>query len=261
MPSQSTIDSNIPALPIALAERSRDLNAAVVKRDGEFVLYWMHHAVRGHENPALDVALVLANEYRLPMLVYQGLGGGHQFNNDRHHTFILQGARDAHRELRSGGIDAVFHLDTSVRVPSPLRDLSQRCALMVAEDLPAPPLNRWTKKIADQVTVRTIAVDCACVVPMQRQSAFSRAYAFRQASKAEYERRVGLDWNEVDAELPEFSGELGFDAVDLARMDIAGLRATCEIDRGIPPVAHTRGGSTAGYALATVSAPSSRRLC
>jgi hypothetical protein len=30
-------------------------------------------------------------------LVYQGLGGQHRFNTDRHHTFILQGAReDAH---------------------------------------------------------------------------------------------------------------------------------------------------------------------
>jgi hypothetical protein len=49
--------------------------AWLVWTGAELVLYWMHHAVRGHENPALDAALALGNELDLPALVYQGLGG------------------------------------------------------------------------------------------------------------------------------------------------------------------------------------------
>ena len=52
---------------------------------------------------------IYPNHADLPLLVYQGLGGGHRFDNDRHHTFILEGARDAHRELRERGIAPVFH--------------------------------------------------------------------------------------------------------------------------------------------------------
>ena len=87
------------ALPERLEERCRPLNEQSIEARGEFVLYWMHHAVRGHENPALDVATALGNRLGLAVLVYQGLGGNHNYDNDRHHTFILQGARDAHRDL------------------------------------------------------------------------------------------------------------------------------------------------------------------
>ncbi len=107
-------DELIRSLPAALAERSRYLSNRSPAPSGEFVLYWMHHAVRGHENPALDVALTLANQRRLPVLIYQVLGGRHPYDNDRHHTFILQGARDDHLELGKRGVRAVFH---SFRMP------------------------------------------------------------------------------------------------------------------------------------------------
>ena len=55
-------------LPDHLAERTRDLNRLAFNDDGEFVLYWMHHAVRGHENPALDTAVFVAGRLGLPVL-------------------------------------------------------------------------------------------------------------------------------------------------------------------------------------------------
>ena len=78
------------------------LNGHPIAKSGAFVLYWMHHAVRGHENPALDTALWVADRLQLPTLVYQGLGGRHPYNSDRHHTFILEGAQDVEKELKRG---------------------------------------------------------------------------------------------------------------------------------------------------------------
>ena len=78
--------------------------------DGEFVLYRMHHAVRGHENPALDTAVFAAGRLGLPVLVYQGLGDRHPCNSDRHHAFIMAGARDVQEELALRGITYCFHL-------------------------------------------------------------------------------------------------------------------------------------------------------
>ena len=123
-------DEDIAALPAGLVERSRIIRRSDAAMRSEFILYWMHHAVRGHENPALDVAILEGNRLGLPVLVYQGLNGHHRYNSDRHHTFILEGARDAHRELTTLGVRAVFQLDKAEGRRSCLRELAARAALV-----------------------------------------------------------------------------------------------------------------------------------
>ncbi|NIR29659.1 MAG: deoxyribodipyrimidine photo-lyase [Gammaproteobacteria bacterium] len=109
------------SLPAHLAERTHVVRGGSRTAPGAFVLYWMHHAVRAHENPALDVALRAAVSDRLPLVVCQGLGGRRAHNSDRHHTFILQGAREVQRELAERGITYAFHLVRRADVPGPLR--------------------------------------------------------------------------------------------------------------------------------------------
>jgi hypothetical protein len=107
----------------------------------------MHHAVRGHENPVLDVALLAANLLRKPVLVNQGFGGPHPYNSDRHHTFIMEGCREAQRELNARNISYCFHLERDPATPAPLMKLAARSALTLAEDFPAPPLGNSTTRI------------------------------------------------------------------------------------------------------------------
>ena len=238
----------IAALPAGLAERSRVIAASEPGIRGEYVLYWMHHAVRGHENPALDVAVCEGNRLGLPVLVYQGLSGRHGYNNDRHHSFILEGARDAHRELATLGVRAVFCLDKAEGRRSRLHELAARAALLVVEDYPAPPFKRWTKRLSDAVACPVIAVDCACIVPMRLQpKRFDRAFEFRQHNKAELDARVRLSWHPVRPERPAFDGDIGFEALDLERIDIAATCGASAIDHSVPPVPGSPGGSDAGY--------------
>ena len=61
----------IADLPAHLAERVRVIQDA--SAEGEFVLYWLHNAVRGQENPSLDVALSAGKQLRLPVFVYHAL--------------------------------------------------------------------------------------------------------------------------------------------------------------------------------------------
>jgi deoxyribodipyrimidine photolyase len=105
--------SIIKALPDHLAERARDLNRLGFKDDGEFVLYWMHHAVRGHENPALDTAVFVAGRLGLPVLVYQGSGVQHPYNSDRHPRLSWKVPRGVQQELAQRGITYRFHLTRS----------------------------------------------------------------------------------------------------------------------------------------------------
>lgn len=237
-------------LPDHLSERLRSVSGGPPRADGELVLYWMHHAVRGHENPALDTARHAAAALGLPLLVYQGLGGRHRFNADRHHAFILEGARDAHAALAEQGIRAVLHLPRDPAAgPSPLRALAERAALVVTEDFPAPPFPAWTARLAERIAAPVWRVDCACVVPMRLQPRrFKRAFELRRANEQAYAERVRWQWPDCEAVAEPYAGPLPFTPLDLQTTDIAALCADCAIDHSLPPVAHTPGGSRAGYA-------------
>jgi hypothetical protein len=236
-------------LPPHLTERIRLIQNAPIRPDGEFVLYWMHHAVRSHENPAIDTALSLAANLKLPLLVYQGLGGRHPFNSDRHHMFIMQGAREVQQRLRERHVVHAFCLGHNQTRPSPLTALARRAALVITEEFPAPPFPQWTRMLAGRVNTAVWVVDCTCIIPMQSiKRSFARAYAFRNHTQKEYERRLRRPWQDVTVAADMFKGHYGFDAIDLASADLAELCAQCDIDHTIPPVVHTPGGSSAGYA-------------
>ncbi|HKK92903.1 MAG TPA: hypothetical protein VJ925_05690, partial [Longimicrobiales bacterium] len=73
IPPDSDLDNLLTSLPERLLERVHVHAGAAARGDGEFVLYWMRTAVRGHENPALDVALDVAGELGVGVLVYHAL--------------------------------------------------------------------------------------------------------------------------------------------------------------------------------------------
>lgn len=248
-------DGPLQSLPPHLAERVRAFNQEVASESGEFILLWIHHAVRADENPALDTAIHLANSLRKPLLIYQGLGGDHRFNSDRHHAFILEGARDFATQLDArqwgSSVRFAFHLPADPSQPSPLRSLIQRAAAFVTEDFPAPPFPKWTSVHARAAKCLTVAVDACCVVPMQSLGkGYDRAFKFRSRAWKNYLARLREPWPEtqldVDASLEGIN--LGFTPVDFDSLDIPAACTSCRIDHTITPVADTVGGSTAGYA-------------
>ncbi|GAB4550985.1 MAG: NAD(P)-binding protein [Phycisphaerales bacterium] len=237
-------------LPAHLHERSLALNERAIDPRGDFVLCWLHHAIRGHENPALDTAVHLANTLDKPVLVYQGLGGRHRFNADRHHVFIMQGARDLQRELDARGIAFAFHLPEDPGAPSPLRGLIDRSCALITEDFPAPPFPDWTRAHAERSRVAALAVDSACLLPVRALSSRpTRAFKFRDEAQSDWDARIARVWRDEEPEADPFDvSSLPFASVDLLGADLDALAASCDIDHSVPPVRYTVGGSNAGYA-------------
>ena len=239
-------DPLILSLPDHLRERVHVGDPRSPDPTGAFVLYWMHHAVRSHENPALDVARHVAFSLDKPLLVYQGLAGRHPFNNDRHHTFILEGAREAHRGLDERGIRHAFHLATDPSRPGPLKELMSQAAVVVTEDFPAPPFPRWQARMAADIEVPFLQVDASCIVPIRSiGKGYSRAYHFRNRTEQDALQRSGRDWPELSAVPARWEGEVPGE-VDWTE-PIHEMVARCRIDHSVAPVPHTRGGSSAGY--------------
>jgi photolyase PhrII len=217
---------------------------------GAFVVYWMRTAVRAHENPALDTALTIAQALGLPVFVYHALSERYPYASDRHHTFILEGARDVAAECAARGIGYAFHLERPGHRSKALQELAERAALVVTETFPAPPLDWLTESLADAAPCPVWSVDAACIVPMPLvRKAHTRAYAYRDATEGIRATRQGLPWREVAVTTPAFVPDpLPFKPVDWAAADIEALVADCAIDHGVPPVRDTPGGTVAGYA-------------
>ncbi|MFO0825372.1 MAG: deoxyribodipyrimidine photo-lyase, partial [Gemmataceae bacterium] len=237
-------------LPDHIAERLRPARAGSPAATGKFVLYWMHHALRAHENPALDAAISMAGRLRLPVFVYQGLSKRYRFASDRHHAFILQGARDVHAELAARGIGSAFHLERPGHRGPHLRTLAARAAILVTEEMPVDPIAGWVRRLQDAITAPVWLVDTACVVPMNLVGrAYERAFAYRDATGPLLERRLTQPWTEQPDPAERFvPQDLPFEPVDLATADLRELIAACDIDHAVGPVPHTVGGSQAGYA-------------
>ena len=236
-------------LPHHLKERVSVLKDRPLDHRKSYVLYWMHHAIRDHENPALDTALAVGNQLGLPVLVYQGLGGRHPYNADRHHRFIMEAAREVQRGFGQRDIAYRFHLPRDPEQPGPLKDLAREAALAITETFPAPPFPRWTAALAEGIDTPVWTVDTSCIVPMAIVGrSFARAFQFRKHTQPFFDARLTDEWQDLAPDTAMFPGTLPVEDLDLQGADLAALCARCRIDHGIGPVHHTPGGSRAGYA-------------
>ncbi|MEM6570732.1 MAG: FAD-dependent oxidoreductase [Planctomycetota bacterium] len=228
-----------------LAERC--LDASLEPREGgELVLLWVRAAMRARSNPALEVAIEAARALDLPLLVYQALDDRHPHASDRLWTFVLEGARDLARDLESRGVRYAFHLVRPGDRSGALAELAQRAALVVCDTHPVEPIRGWTERLRASVPTPVVEVDASCVVPVHASKrAHDRAFAFRKATSKARKRWLGWEPREGDAPRP-YEGDLPFEPVDLESADLAALVAECEVDHGVGPVPHTRGGTRAG---------------
>jgi photolyase PhrII len=236
----------IENLPRHLQERTRALGSTS-PGSGDCVVYWMHHALRVEENPALDVARRIACAQQKPLLVVQGLGGRHPYNNDRHHLFALQSARDVARALSKAGIAHRFHLDAEAH--GRLSDYARRATAVIVDEMPVPPFPAWHDRLATTIDAPVLAVDGRCIVPMQLvPKRYDRAFAFRKASAEEYAARLQSSYPECTVEVPAAHAELTADAFALASAsdaDLLAAIANCPIDHSVAPAWDTPGGSEA----------------
>ncbi|MGC6510216.1 MAG: FAD-dependent oxidoreductase [Myxococcota bacterium] len=241
------ISKLLERLPSHLAERSRLVSNPSLQK-GAFVLYWMRTAARGHDNPALDTAIELGNALGLPIFVYHGLSERYPYASDRHHRFILEGAIDVSKAMQMRQIGYAFHLERPGHRGPVLKQLASMASIVVIEDMPTDPMRQWTHALAQGVPTPIVRVDTACIVPMAlSRRSYSRAFAYRDATAAWREKRIGQDWLESVTEFPNFLPPLPFEPITLELSQLEHYIAECQIDHSVAPVPETKGGAEAGY--------------
>ena len=249
-PSTHAVPDPASLLPAHLAERVDAATPSTVATPaGDYVLYWARTALRAHENPALDTAIALGAALGVPVFVYHALSERYPYASDRHHLFILEGAREFAAALDARGIGTAFHLEREGHRGPHLITLAERACAVITELLPVAPFVAWTDRLRAAITSPVWQVDTSCVVPMTLTTkAYDRAFVYRDATARLRAERVSRAWPEVETVGEPFVPDLPFTPIGFANADFAALVATCDIDHAVGPVADTRGGERAGYA-------------
>ena len=241
-----------------LVARTFDVNGKRYQPDGSYVLYWMQSTHRLDENWALRAAIRTADRVNLPLLIHQGLDPTYPYASDRHHTFILQGARDTARQALALGLHYQFVLrrrrDDDRRV---VDRLASRAYVVLTDLFPTAGVRERTARFADRASCRVLAVDSVCSVP---SGAFATPeYAARtirpklaklldHAIEIVADQPPRLSFSEaLRRSLPGILGTEPLPLLSMTDEDIAREVSSCDIDHSVGAVA-MRGGREAAVA-------------
>ena len=235
-------------LPEHLSERVRVVtDDEKVLSDGPVVV-WLKSSHRFHENPAIDVGRIIAENQNLPMLVYHGIDERYPHASLRHHNSLLDAAVDVSRLCKKNGIKHVLHVAREGHRSSVMREFAATASLIITDLFPIPPWDDWVKSVAKIANCPVIEVDCHCVIPMTLYGkSVDRPFKFRSATKKLRKARIQRSWPKVEAKPKPYNGKLPFTPVDI-ESEVADMKARfellkqCNIDPTVYPVWSEKGG-------------------
>jgi deoxyribodipyrimidine photo-lyase len=204
--------------------------------EGRCVVYWMQRSQRALDNPALNLAVEVANLLKKPAVVFFGLIANAHHANRRHYQFMLEGLRDVALGLRQRGVGFVGR-----RFPE--HDLLQFCSevhpcVVVSDENPMAGAERLRTRIAREIQVPFLTVDSDVVIPT------------RLLGKEHYAARTIRP--KIHALLPEFLKPVGNPKARVpwkgssnadASIPDPSLLATLPVDDARPPVFAQKGGT------------------
>ncbi len=132
--------------------------------DGRCVVYWMQRAQRGLDNLALNHAIKLGNELKLPVLAVFGLTADYPEAERRHYRFLVEGLPDAKGDMEARGVPLVVRIGrpdaVAVKVAA-----EARAAIVVGDENPVRVGQFWRDAAAEALKVPFRVVDADVVVP------------------------------------------------------------------------------------------------
>ena len=222
--------------------RIQPLNETPEDPAGAYVLYWLGLAQRAVFNPALEHAIDLANERRLPVLVCYGIAEGFPEVNARHWTFMMEGTAEIGPALAARGIGFVPCRASPVETAL---HYAQQAALVVCDRNYLNPIKRFYADFVARAPCRVVQVEGDVVVPVQTASV-KHEYAARtlrpRITRLLAEYVVPLQPRDVHH---RFTAPVE-PTLDLS--DIPKLVADLKCDQSVRPVRRFKGGTSQAQA-------------
>ncbi|MEP7075058.1 MAG: deoxyribodipyrimidine photo-lyase [Acidobacteriota bacterium] len=228
-------------------ERVIQLNDEQPNKLASYVLYWMQMYKRVDNNHALIYAVRKANEFKLPIIVYEGLKYYYPWANDRLHTFILEGVEEKRKAFEKLGIRYIFYLQKDKQSPKQtVAKLAKDAAVIVTDDFPCFIIPGHNCRVAQRLSVPVYAVDSNGIIPMSKfEKEEYAAYTIRPKIKklvANYFKplpgeKVQINSLDLKVDCPETIVTVG---------NITKLIDECAIDHSVAASRVYRGGTANG---------------
>ena len=129
---------------------------------GRVVVYWMQRAQRALDNPALDVAVEVANALHQPVVILLAPVPFYPHANLRHYAFLAENSRIAER-ARKRGIGFVLRHYPDHRLPKFCEEV--KASIVIGDENPLREPNHWRELATRQLTVPLWTVDADVIVP------------------------------------------------------------------------------------------------
>ncbi len=165
MTSQPTQITDLPKPLQKIAEnpRVRVRRVGPLAQDARCVVYWMQRAERALDNPALDIAVAVANELNLPVVAYFSAISNFPHANWRHYAFLNQGLIDIEEDLQQRQIGFIVRRPPKNSLEAFLAEVG--AAMVIGDENPCREPERWRKVLAGRLRIPFWTVDADVVVP------------------------------------------------------------------------------------------------
>lgn len=210
---------------------------------GRCVVYWMQRAQRALDNPALDLAVDLANTLELPCVVFFAPVPYYPHANLRHYRFLQQGIADTADRCERRNIGFVLRRYPEHSLIKFCKEV--KAAVVVGDENPLRETKAWREKAAKKLNIPLYTVDADVIVPTKllgKEQYAARIARHRLADR--FEEYLVASQNpkaEIAWQLPPRLKQLPPD------FDIT--EGWKDIDRTVAPVESFRGGTTEGLRL------------
>lgn len=233
-----------------LSVRALPLNEKRTQPDGAFILYWMQSTQRLDENWALRYATLEADRLGRPLLIHQELEATYPYASDRLHTFILEGAREIAQRAAELGYAYQLIVRRRRGDVTSVVSLAANATLVVTDLLPTAGVPERTRRVAERVNCRVVAVDSAGAVPAE---SFPKEEYAARTIRPKIAKLLDYSLEPVEDRLPRrpmataLWDSIAVDRLDILNADIESVVADCEIDHSVP-ASPIRGGASAARA-------------
>ena len=224
---------------LALNRRVTVRRAGPPDASGKVVVYWMQRAQRALDNPALDVAVEVANALRQPLVIFFAPVAFYPHANLRHYAFLAQGIPDIAERARKRGIGFVLRAWPDHHLPKFCEQVT--ASIVVGDENTLREPDHWRELAAKKLAVPLWTVDADVIVPsklLEKEQYAARTIRPRlQARFAEFLQpqknpKAKVEWQKPKS-LHALPDDGSFDITQGWKM----------LDRSVAPVDSFRGGT------------------
>lgn len=154
--------------------RIKKINDRAINHSGNYIAYIMEASQRVYYNHALEFAIMLANEYKKPLVTIFNITDKYKYSNLRYYTFLIEGIIELRDAFKDRGID--FVVQKSDYISGALK-ISKNAIALVTDKNYLMLQRSWRTKLASLIDIPLFEIESDLIIPVELVSKRKEPYA------------------------------------------------------------------------------------